>query len=234
MQSWFGNTSSPAWHCYTIGHSNHKTEDFITLLKNYNIDTIIDVRSTPYSQYQSQFNREQLKNDIDVDNKKIPTENKGFIKATNLKPFQKITYIYMGDKLGGRYEDRTLFFKSGVVDYNKVRKTTKFQQGIDELFALILNGKTVAIMCTEKDPLDCHRFLLVSHSLAQQKKVEIDHILADGTTISNGDLERKLILKYGNASTEKLYELRNQDVGYSVNKEPRGPHKRLENQTLNV
>lgn len=233
MRSWFGDTTSPAWHCYTIGHSNHTSEDFFQLLKKYNIDTLVDVRSTPFSQYQPQFNKSQLIEDITAQNAKTTIKGEGFTKATDLAPSQKIEYIYMGDKLGGRYEDRTLFFKNGVVDYNKVRNTTKFQQGLEDLFKLILMGKSVAIMCTEKDPLDCHRFLLVSHSLAQ-KKVEIDHILASGDTISNGDLEQKLLQKYGNVPTEKLYELRNQDVGYSVNKEARTPHKRLENQTLNV
>ncbi|MFA5236804.1 MAG: DUF488 domain-containing protein [Methanoregula sp.] len=231
---WFGDTSSPTWHCYTIGHSNHTSENFLQLLKKYTIDTLVDVRSTPFSQYQPQFNRDQLKDDIDAYNKKISSESEGFTKATDLKLSQKITYVYMGDKLGGRYDDRTLFFKNGVVDYNKVRETPKFNQGIEGLFTLIIDGKTVAIMCTEKDPLDCHRFLLVSHSLAQQKKVEIDHILADGTTISNGNLERKLVQKYRSTTTEESYKSRNLDVGYSVNKEPQNPHKRTENQTLNV
>jgi uncharacterized protein (DUF488 family) len=234
MQSWFGDNNSPAWHCFTIGHSNHTIEDFLQLLKKYNIDTLVDVRSTPFSQYQPQFNGEQLKDEIDTYNKKILTDEDCFTRATNPNPAQNISYTYMGDRLGGRYDDRTLFFKTGVVDYNKVRKTTRFQQGIEDLFTLIRNGKTVAVMCTEKDPLDCHRFLLVSHSLVQQKNVEIDHILAEGNTISNSDLEQKLLQKYGNVPTERLYELRNQDVGYSVNKDSRNPHKRIENQILNV
>ena len=143
-------------------------------------------------------------------------------------------YQFMGDKLGGRWDDPDLvFLGNAVVDYNKIRGEPKFKNGLEELLAIISYGKIVALMCSEKDPFDCHRFLLVSHSLAQ-KNITIEHILSNGDSISNGELEKKLLKKYGSAPLEKLYELRNKDVGYTLNNGVIPNRKKTENRTLNV
>jgi|BioPla2DNA2_1021312.scaffolds.fasta_scaffold36164_2 uncharacterized protein (DUF488 family) len=160
--------------CYSIGHSTGTVDKFIQLLKKYNIKYLIDVRSIPYSKHAPQFNAETLK---------LELKKNGII------------YGYMGKELGARYDDPRLLFEDGRVDFNKVRKTEFFKHGIDRIIHGIKNGYEIAIMCTEKDPFECHRFGLVSHELSR-KGVMVYHILEDGSLINNKQLEEKLMLKY--------------------------------------
>ncbi len=192
---------------YSIGHSNHSVEQFIFLLKSKGINCLVDVRSTPYSQRFSQFNRESIAKD--------------FAKATML-------YQYMGDNLGGRYTNPALLTVEGQVDYNKVMQENSFQKGLDELIKLASSGKRVAFMCAEKDPFDCHRFALVSRGLVL-KGQHVCHILADGRVIEQADIEKRLLQKYkgdydqmdlfaGASSREnalsEAYALRGKDIAY--------------------
>jgi uncharacterized protein (DUF488 family) len=121
--------------CYTIGHSHHSVEAFINILQRSDIDCIVDVRSVPYSQYAPQFDRSTLKTEL-IDH--------------------NIYYIYMGDKLGGRYEEDYLLFPDGTVNYSRVRQTRHFQKGIKRLVEGVRSGYRISLVCTEKNPLDCH------------------------------------------------------------------------------
>jgi len=160
--------------CYTIGHSNHTIEDFIQLLEMHNIDLIVDVRSSPYSKYVPDFNRDELE-----------------IKLNK----HDISYLFMGDKLGGRYNNPDMLFSDGSVDYAKVSQTNEFIDGIQTVIDKINGGKILAIMCSEKNPFDCHRFVLVSHQL-EKRNVKVKHILGNGDVILNDALEEKLIHQY--------------------------------------
>ena len=196
--------------CYTVGHSSHKTEDFINLLKDHDIRCIADVRSSPYSKYAPQFNRELLKKDL---------ENSA------------IEYIYMGNCLGARYTDPSLFFDDKqMVDFEKVSKTVVFRQGVNQVIEKLNNGFKLALMCAEKDPFDCHRFMLVSHFLSK-KGIQMQHIREDGHLESNDDLEQRLLNKYKinnqqaalfeetktkKQAIEKAYIARNKDIGYKI------------------
>jgi uncharacterized protein (DUF488 family) len=97
---------------HTIGHSIYEVDDFIKLLQNNNINTIVDVRSTPYSKFASQYNKDSIKQ---------------YLKEN------KICYIFMGDLLGARYEDKNLLFDNGKVDFKKVQEIKSFQDGIARL-----------------------------------------------------------------------------------------------------
>jgi uncharacterized protein (DUF488 family) len=158
-------------HCYTIGHSNHPIEDFIQTLKKFQIQCIIDVRTIPVSTYMPHFNRENLETWL---------EREG------------IEYKYLGNMIGGRYTDPALLDSQGSVDYEKVEQRSIFQAGIDQVCQIIDAGKLAALMCSEKDPLDCHRFILVSKALAK-KGVSIDHIVFEGTKDAKGKLIGTLI-----------------------------------------
>lgn len=195
-------------HCYTIGHSNHPIEDFIQTLKKFQIKCIIDVRTVPVSTYMPHFNRENLETWL---------EREG------------IEYKYLGNMIGGRYTDPTLLDSRGSVDYEKVEQRSIFQAGIDQVCQIIDAGKTAALMCSEKDPLDCHRFVLVSKALTK-KRVFIDHIVFEGTTgtdgkligtlVSNSDLEKKLRGMYkshNDMDNEMLYRRRNKEVAFNIN-----------------
>lgn len=196
--------------CYTIGHSAHNTEDFISLLKKHDIRYVVDVRSSPYSKHVPQFNRELLKKDLEISG---------------------LGYIYLGEFLGARYTDHALFFDGKeMVDFEKVSKTPGFKQGINRVVEGLKKGYKLALMCAEKDPFDCHRFVLVSHHLSKEG-VQIQHIREDGRLESNDDLETRLLHKYKinyqqvtlfdealtrEQAIEKAYIERNKDIGYEV------------------
>lgn len=160
--------------CFTIGHSNQTADEFVELLKRHGIKYLIDVRSTPYSKYAPQFNSEALK---------IILKHNG------------ILYGYMGKELGARYEDPQLLFKDGRVDFVKVRGTSAFRHGIERIVQGVDVGHVIALMCSEKEPFDCHRFCLVSYELSK-KGLQVLHILQDGSVVSNGELEERLLDKY--------------------------------------
>ena len=195
--------------CFTIGHSNHEADHFIELLKSHKITCLGDVRSSPYSKFTPQFNKENLNADLKRGN---------------------ILYVYLGNKLGGRYLDSALLYPNGVVNYNKVMEQEEFCAGINRVIGNIKKGLRIALMCAEKNPLDCHRFLLVARALAH-KGVRVKHILESGEVILNEDLEKQLLQKYKNEfdqlsffqenlsqekTLEEAYQRRNQEVGFAT------------------
>ena len=155
--------------CFTIGHSNHKIEDFLKILKKWKIEYVIDIRSVPYSKYAKQFNREEVTKEV-VKN--------------------RIQYRYLGNMVGGGF---IKFHNSSqnVPRLKELRNNEKFKNGIHILHNFILKQKKIALMCSEKDPYRCHRFFLVSYFL-QKEGVKIKHILYDGRLIDNKDLEQRL------------------------------------------
>ena len=193
---------------YTVGHSVYEPQDFVSLLKKYNINTIVDVRSTPYSKFASQYNREILKH---------------YLKKN------KICYIFMGDLLGARYEDRSLLFDDGKVNFKKVQEIKSFQDGITRLDKGIIKGYNISLMCSEKEAFDCHRFGLISEFL-NKIGINIKHIYPD-KVVSQEELEQLLLKKYSKKLpqanlfnpdiTDELriklaYELRNRDIAYNA------------------
>ena len=142
---------------FTIGHSNHSIEKFLTLLQGSEINMVVDVRSAPFSKMFPQFNQEALKNSLsDI----------------------AIGYLFLGDHIGGRSEDPEDYVDGQVV-YNLLAAKEVFKRGINRLS----EGSekfNIALMCSEKEPLDCHRTLLVSETLAIEG-VHVSHIHADGT-----------------------------------------------------
>jgi len=147
---------------YTIGHSHHAIQQFIALLRQHAITTVVDVRSQPYSQWAHQFNRELLQHDL---------EEAG------------IGYVYMGDVLGGRPADAVLYARgNGRPDYGKMAAEPTYQAAIRQL--LILAGKqTTTIMCSEGDHRECHRHLLITRSLLDLNAT-VAHIQTDGTCVA--------------------------------------------------
>ncbi len=160
--------------CFTIGHSNRSIESFIELLKIHNIDCLIDVRSVPYSKFHPQFNKELL--------------------TESLKK-ESILYLYMGDLLGARHSEPNLLYPDGKVDFRKVRETQKFKSGIDRVIQGINKKYNIVLMCAEKNPMDCHRFVLISYEL-EKKGVSVNHIIDANSIVTNNDEEKLLIEKY--------------------------------------
>jgi len=156
---------------YTIGHSNLPEYLFFQPLRQYKITMIVDVRSTPRSQYVPQFNREKLE---------FSLENTG------------IGYTFMGDTLGGRPNDRYCYFNEEIpaghadylhlVDYEKVMTTPFFRRGIEALFEMSVYDR-LALMCSEEDPNTCHRHHMISKYLLREG-YPVQHIRKDGTLVS--------------------------------------------------
>ena len=157
---------------YTIGHSDHSTEELVALLKRHRITSVVDVRSQPYSRWAYQFNREILARDL---------QQAG------------LTYRYMGDRLGGRPDDPSLYDpESAHPDYERMEHTASYQAGIEDLLALA-QTETVAVMCSEGNHRQCHRHKLIAQTLLD-RHVEVRHIQPDGTTLSGESIPKQLSL----------------------------------------
>ena len=141
----------------TIGHSNHSWEEFVKLLLRQRIDEVADVRSSPYSRYATHFNHGELQQAL---------EDIG------------IGYAFLGGELGGRPADRSCYDYDGQVQYERVAETDAFDDGIRQVIHQADDCR-IALLCTEKEPLECHRTLLVARALAE-RDVAVEHILADG------------------------------------------------------
>jgi uncharacterized protein (DUF488 family) len=138
---------------FTIGHGNRTWEEFIFLLKKYEIEIIADVRSLPYSRFFPQFRKNNLKENLEKNN---------------------IAYLWMGESLGGRPKDQQ-FYTAGKISYDKIKNADSFQHGISELKELIIHGSNVAMMCSESDPNNCHRKHLLTPEFIKDD-VDVIHI----------------------------------------------------------
>jgi len=154
---------------YTIGHSNHKIEDFISLLKRHEVTCVADVRSAPYSRHSPQFNRESLALALQTAN---------------------IEYMYLGKELGARRDDGYSYDR-GCVSFEHIAETEEFKAGLHRLIAAV-SGHRIALMCAEKEPLECHRSILLCRHL-KGHNLCIRHILQDGSIEDHCDTERRLV-----------------------------------------
>lgn len=143
---------------YTVGHSTHTIERFLELLERNGVTAIADVRSNPFSRHNPQFNKDLLSADLKR---------------------QGIAYVFVGKELGARSDDPSCY-EGGKVRYDRLAQTPTFAAGIDRVLAGAERYR-IALMCAEKEPLDCHRTLLVSRAL-EQRGASIVHILSDGST----------------------------------------------------
>ena len=153
----------------TIGHSTHAYERFLALLRKANVTAIADVRSSPRSRRFPHFSQDQLREELRLDG---------------------VSYVFLGKELGGRPEARALYC-DGVADYEKMANTPEFATGLER----VMNGaKTyrIALLCSERDPLDCHRCLLVGRALAE-RGVRVGHILDDATIVPHAQIDRRLL-----------------------------------------
>jgi len=146
---------------FTVGHSTHSIEKFLALLTKHQITAIVDVRSSPYSRMNPQFNREPLKETL---------RNSG------------IAYVFLGKELGARSTDASCYV-GGKVQYERLAKTGLFADGINRV-QQGMEKYRVSLMCAEKDPLSCHRTILVTRDLVS-RGISAEHILEDGTLESH-------------------------------------------------
>ena len=197
------------YRLYSIGHSSQTQEEFLALLTSYGINCIVDVRSVPASKYSPQFNQENLK---------------WVLKSHGIQ------YLHFGDEFGARRTDS--IDENGQVNFELAVKTPNFQQGVVRLMRGLEKGYQIALMCSEADPLECHRFSMVSRYF-YDLGLDVQHILKDGTLASHASLEKEMInqflhsrkyrlsevdLLFGTYSEEEqrkdAYRLKNKEIGY--------------------
>lgn len=158
---------------YTIGHSAHSIEKLIGLLEGQNITAVADVRSHPFSRFNPQFNRESLQ---------------AALKKAN------IAYVFLGRELGARPEDRDCYV-GGAVQFDRLARTETFQEGLNR----VIDGAKkyrIALLCAEKDPLNCHRAILVCRHLVT-RGISVQHILEDGSLESHNEAVVRLLRELG-------------------------------------
>ena len=158
---------------YTVGHSNHTSEAFVTLLRTHGVTALADVRSAPYSRFNPQFNRETLARALEA---------------------QGIRYVFLGRELGARPDDPGCY-EEGRVRYARLARTALFRRGLDRV-ADGARRHRLALMCAEKEPLDCHRTILVARELVR-RGIDVAHILADGRIEPHDDTVERLLARHG-------------------------------------
>ncbi len=185
---------------YTIGHSTHSLERLTGLLGNHSVTAVADVRSHPYSRYNPQFNRETLK---------------AHLKANGFE------YVFLGGQLGARSEDPACY-REGQVQFELVAGTSLFKEGLARVHKGMKTHR-ICLMCAEKDPLFCHRTILVCRHL-RAPDIQINHILEDGALERHQDAERRLmgILRVPESTLfatfeeqrERAYDIQGKKIAY--------------------
>ena len=189
----------------TIGHSNHDLEYFFGLLDAHRVTALADVRSMPFSRHNPQFNRERLADSLKV---------------------RGIKYVCLGRELGGRSDDISCY-ERGRIRYDRLAHTSRFRNGLER----IVRGAEeyrVALMCAEKEPLDCHRTLLVGHELGRLG-VDVAHIVPDKPLETHASAMDRLLTKFGlddcdlihrneprDERIKKAIERQTEEVGHAV------------------
>lgn len=160
---------------YTIGHGNRKPQDFLSILKKFNIEYLVDVRSKPYSKFNTHFNQNELKL---------------FLEKNGIK------YVFMGDNIGGRPEDKSCYDETGKVDYEIVKTKDFFKQGIERLKTAYNKNISLVIMCSESKPCECHRSKLIGRVLSVEN-INLTHIDEKGKLKSQNSVINQLNKGFG-------------------------------------
>jgi uncharacterized protein (DUF488 family) len=167
---------------FTIGYAPHTLDSFFDVVQKHKINVIADVRSSPYSKFKADFNQNVLDN---------------FLKT------KQIRYVFFGDVWGARIDDRECYV-DGNVDFNLVAQSQKFKDGMLRIIKGMENFR-IALMCAEKDPLTCHRAILISRNI-QLSGIGVQHILAEGNLEEHHESELRLM---------KLHKLNHPNLFFS-------------------
>ena len=193
---------------YTIGYSCFKIEDFINVLKKYNINCVIDVRSNPNSKFHTDYNKDCLEG--------VLTKN-------------GIYYRNYAKEFGARQEN-TKYFTDGYLDFDKFAKSEIFLSGVEKLIKSMEKNYTFALMCAEKDPATCHRNIMIAKEF-KKGGYQVNNIWDNGEIETQEEVENRLINCYfpdrnqlslfgeqltEEAMIEQAYCLRNKEIGFKL------------------
>jgi len=158
---------------FTIGHSDHSSEKLIELLRRHGISVLADVRSAPYSKWNAQFNKDAI--------------------SAELKQ-HGIRYVFLGAELGDRRQERDCYV-GPKAKYELIARLPLFRQGLERLQRGAAQHR-IALMCAEKDPITCHRAILICRHM-RKMELPIQHILETGDLESHEELESRLLALAG-------------------------------------
>lgn len=191
---------------YTVGHSNHSLEHFRQMLVDNEVNYVMDVRSVPRSRFVPQFNEKRL--------------------SEYLKTFD-ITYCNMGEYFGARQAHPNFYNERGYFDFERFRASDIFKTGLENVLKG-LEEYNIALMCTEKNPLDCHRAVMVGRGF-ELAGVKVEHIFSDSTVISQDIFNEQLLQRYFSRNRQlslfdamkkeeellvEAHRKRNEEIGY--------------------
>jgi uncharacterized protein (DUF488 family) len=185
---------------YTVGHSSQTFERFLALLNKHSITAVADVRSAPFSRHTPHFSREQLQPAL---------EEAG------------VAYVFLGRELGARSQDNSCYVDN-TVSYEKLARTALFRQGIERVEKGAEKFR-ISLMCSEREPTECHRTILVSKALSERGS-EVQHILGDGRIEHHNEtmlrvldilgMPRNDMLHTRNELIEQAYRGREKQIAY--------------------
>lgn len=199
---------------FAIGHSNYPYEKFISMINKYDINCIVDIRKTPYSKYNIQYNKEYLSERL---------KNDGYV------------YINMGKEFGVKRDIIESYNDEGYSDFEKVIEEEIFLNGVNRIKNGLKKGYKIVLLGAMQEPIRCHRSILVGRFL-NNHGIKVKYILNDGTIAYQSDIEKQLLDKYfgdrGQISLDSLlgkeksnreliiqaYRLANRDIGYRSEK----------------
>ena len=158
-----------AFDVLTIGHSNIPAPRFTAMLRAAGANAIADVRSIPASRFCPWFSAKTL---------------------APLLTGESMDYLFFGEELGGRRRD-ALLYRDGIADYEAMTRQPSFHAGLERLLR-DAGRHRLCLMCSEREPLDCHRCLRVARALAG-RGASIGHILYDGAIEPHATTEQRLL-----------------------------------------
>lgn len=198
---------------YTIGYSGYATKDFLFELKTHGVNAVIDVRSTPFSEYFKDYDKPNLE--------RILNPN-------------RIYYRSYASQFGARQTNPNYFNTNGILDFEKYSRTQVFKLAVDLLLTSMDQGYAFALMCAEKDPMTCHRSILIGRAF-QSAGCQVVHLMPGGLSETQSELEERLVDKFfptrnqislfGDRTSddqylESAYRRQNTEIGYRLPSEP--------------
>jgi uncharacterized protein (DUF488 family) len=195
---------------YTIGYTGFTTEKFLATLKHYNINVVIDVRSSPYSERYADYNKDNIE--------KLLKEN-------------GIYYRNYVTEFGARQDNNTFYADDGILDFELFARSKQFQAGVTKIQNSLEKGYSVVLLCAEKNPIQCHRTILVARAF-HNLGYTVLHLLPEQKTLTHDQIELELLNKYFpnrgqisffsgcNMSDEEClieaYKMQNKKIGYKA------------------
>ncbi|ASW43430.1 DUF488 family protein [Clostridium isatidis] len=197
---------------YTIGHSNYSLERLIDMLKYFDINCVVDIRGTPYSKYNVQFDKESIRYSL---------TKAGF------------TYIYMAEEFAAKRPSKISYNEEGFSDFEKVVQEEAFKRGVERIKNGINKGYKIVLLGAMQDPIRCHRSILVGRELTKLG-FNVKHILDDYTIQNQEYIDNRVLDKYfpdrnqitidallGNEMTNEdrineAYRMANREIGLRV------------------